>query len=122
MYLVVRITQVQYHCVLADCRNTWLRQAWREKSNLDSTWLSLGRVFPVSVLCWLQASFRGMPKNLVFRRPADCRAWSQGKCFGPRRRPAKFICRNHCRGKQTGRLHVEFFVRFSTDFEGKPRN
>ena len=39
----------------------------------------LGRVFPVSVLCWLQASFRGMPKNLVFRKPADCRAW---RCQG----------------------------------------
>ena len=37
--------------------------------------LSLWRVFPVSVLCWLQASFRGMPKNWVFRRPADSRAW-----------------------------------------------
>ena len=35
--------------------------------------LSLGRVFPVSVLCQLQALFR-VPKNLVFRRPADVRA------------------------------------------------
>ena len=25
---------MQYHCVLADCRNTWLRQAWREKKQL----------------------------------------------------------------------------------------
>ena len=36
--------------------------------------LSLGRVFPVSVLGQLQALFREMPKNLVFRRPADFRA------------------------------------------------
>ena len=37
--------------------------------------LSLGRVFQFHVLCQLQALFREIRKNLVFRRPADLTAW-----------------------------------------------
>ena len=52
------------------CQTTWERK----RASKASILLSLWRVFQFHVLCQLQALFREMPKNLVFRRPADFRA------------------------------------------------
>ena len=50
------------------------RPGGRKRASKASILLSLWRVFQFHVLCQLQALFREMPKNLVFRRPADFRA------------------------------------------------
>ena len=46
------------------------------KASVLSGSLSLWRVFPASVLCQPQASFRDIGQNSALRRPADCRAWT----------------------------------------------
>ena len=46
-------------------------QAQKRAQSLENSALSLGRVFQLHTLCWLQGPFRDIGQNSALRRPVD---------------------------------------------------